>query len=71
MKHDDRLDALAMLVGHFIDQMDLYDQDQESLHEAQELDKELDIHLRLCQGESMDSINGDLTGMGTWVNTKR
>ena len=70
LKHDDRLDALAMLVYHFIEQMDLYDQDQEKLYQEQELDKELEVHLRLCQGESMEDIlYSDLDD--TWVNTSR
>ena len=70
LRHDDRLDALAMLVAHFIEQMDLYDLDQEKLHVERELDDELEMHIRLCSGESMDDIlNSD--SIDTWVNTQR
>ena len=70
LRHDDRLDALAMLVGHFIEQMNLYDQDQEKLHQEQELDKELEIQIRLCSGESLDEIIHS-ESYDTWVDTRR
>ena len=60
-----------MLVAHFIEQMDLYDLDQEKQHEEELLEEELEMHIRLCQGESMESILGSPNDQGTWVNTKR
>lgn len=71
LKQDDRLDSLAMLVGHFIEQMDLYDLDQEKVHEAGLLEAELDLHLRLCQGESYEEIMDSAGVTDTWINTKR
>lgn len=59
LKYDDRLDAVAMLTARFIEHMDLYDQDQEKMYSDQLLDAELEKHVRLCQGESMDDILND------------
>ncbi len=56
LHHDDRLDALAMLVGHFLEVLDVYDLDQERVAQAAELDDELEVHIRLCQGESIEEI---------------
>ena len=70
LKHDDRLDALAMLVTHFLDYLDVYDQDQEKSALQRELDKELELHIRMCRGESYDDIINNPRG-NTWINVRR
>ena len=67
LKHDDRLDCLAMGVNYWLDSMGRDDSNAEEDFRKRELEKELEDHIRACKGLPKHSP----TGGAKWVNIKR
>jgi hypothetical protein len=70
LRHDDRLDALAIAVAYFVESMDRDEEDAHKAHRTRLLHAEIDKHLANCLGAKRSPVRDGFLGSITYRNKR-